>query len=131
MNTRKTQLIWLLLVALLTAVFGGSAGESEQRTQNRQDAVYLKGNGQWHSLEVLIDTAWQYLRFKTNVPPSERHRFVVLIDPTDTNNLARVSFGEGIGNRFWEVRIGFAGQAQGFITGSIGDIHRTLKPTPN
>jgi len=109
-------------VAFLILVLLGNSQEVVVRPDNcRLNAIYLKGKDRWYPLDGLIDTAWQYVTSKTNVPLSERRSFVVWIDREDTNQLSRISFGAGVGQQFWEARIGLDGQPGAYITGSTGD----------
>ena len=128
MRTELSRFLWALPLALLIVLLGRSADDSARPARNRLDAIYLKGRSQWHSLDALIDTAWDYLTSKTNVPAAERGTFVVWIDGSDTNQLVLVSFGAGIGKPFWEIKVGAGGQAQGYKTGSVADGHRTFGP---
>ncbi|MES3031683.1 MAG: hypothetical protein V4699_00360 [Patescibacteria group bacterium] len=109
---------------MLVVALSGSADEATKPTHNRLDNVYLRNSDQWSSLDTIIDTAWMYLVSKTNVPPSARYKFVVMIDRADTNNLAVISFGGGVAQQFWEVRVGASGKAQSYITGLATDVHR-------
>lgn len=121
-------------VAAMAFLILGLLGNSQEvavRPDNcRLNAIYLKGNDRWYPLDGLIDTAWQYVTSKTNVPLNERRSFVVWIDREDTNQLSRISFGAGVGKQFWEVRIGLDGQPGAYTTGSTGDRHIS-RPAPN
>lgn len=92
------------------------------------DDVYIKSSDGWHSLSSLVDIAWQHLASKTNVPASERKTVVISINRESTNELVRISFGGGIGKQFWEIRIGLDGKVQNLISGSSGDLHRSIGP---
>ncbi len=128
MRTTLPRVALVLVIGLLMVLLGRSADDSAKQARRSLKDVYLKDGKEWHSLDTLVDNAWRYLTSKTNVPPVEREVFVVWIDRSDTNHLISVTFGAGIGNQFWEVRIGPTGQAQSYITGSMVDSHRTFGP---
>jgi hypothetical protein len=128
MKTTLRKFVWALPIALFVVLLGRSADNSTHQTCRCLKAVYLKDGGQWHSLETVVDAAWEYLTSKTNVPAVERETFVVWIDRTETNQPTSIVFGAGIGKQFWEVRLGPTGQAQGYTTGSMANSHRTFGP---
>lgn len=126
MIQRVSSWFWVLPLALLLAYWERSAEDSKRSTQKPMGDIYLKGSRDWHSLSSLVDASWQYVVSKTSVPPSERSAVVVSINRESTNELARISFGGGVGRQFWEVRIGLDGKVQDYLSGSSGDFHRTL-----
>jgi hypothetical protein len=129
MTSQISRQLWTLSLALLLACSGQSAAEDTMPSpQNPIGEVYLKGSDGWHSLGSLIDASWQYLTSKASVPPAARRAVVVSINRESTNELARITFGGGVGKQFWEVRVGLDGKVRDWISGSIGDLHRSSPP---
>lgn len=128
MKTILRRSVWALPIALSVALLGRSADNSTQQTCRCLKAIYLKDGDQWHSLKTVVDTAWEYLTSKTNVPAVERERFVVWIDRAETSQPTAIVFGAGIGKQFWEVHLGPTGQAKGYTTGLMANSHRTFGP---